>query len=137
MVRIDITYEGKLRCRCTHEPSSTELVTDAPADNQGLGASFSPTDLVATALGSCIATTLGIVASRHELDLTGMRVSVQKTMVADPGRRIGKLTTVIHIPVDPGEESRGRLEAAAQHCPVHKSLGADVEAPILFRWGRD
>jgi putative redox protein len=136
MVRIDIVYAGELRCRATHQPSGTELITDAPVDNQGRGASFSPTDLVATALGTCVATTMGIVAARHDLPLTGMRVTVQKTMVADPVRRIGKLTTVIHIPVDPGEEHRQRLETAASHCPVHKSLADSVEAPLVFRWGR-
>ena len=135
MVRIDIVYEGGLRCRCTHGPSAAELITDAPADNHGQGASFSPTDLLATALGACIATTMGIVAQRHDVDLTGMRVTVKKDMVADPARRIGRLTTVLHIPRDPGDEHRARLEAAAEHCPVHKSLAPSVEVPVVFRWG--
>lgn len=135
MVRIDIVYEGGLRCRCTHEPSSAEVVTDAPADHHGQGASFSPTDLLATALGSCIATTMGIVAARHDVDLDGMRVTVKKDMVADPARRIGKLTTVLHIPRDPGPEHRARLETAADHCPVHRSLAEAVDVLLVFRWG--
>ena len=81
-VPIEAVYEGDLRCRATHGPSKAELLTDAPVDNQGKGESFSPTDLVATALGTCIATTMGIFAKRHEIDLRGMRVSVKKEMVS-------------------------------------------------------
>ncbi len=135
MVRIDIRYEGDLHCACTHEPSGSELTTDAPLDNQGRGESFSPTDLVATALGSCVATTMGIVAARHEVDLRGMRVTVVKHMASEPTRRIGKLVTVLHIPGEVSTDDRRRLEAAARHCPVHASLAPEVDAPITFRWG--
>lgn len=136
MVRIDIVYEGDLRTRATHAPSANTLLTDAPADNQGKGESFSPTDLVATALGSCMATIMGIAAARHDVDLRGMRITVIKEMVADPERRIGRLNTVIHVPIDPGDAMRTRLERAALHCPVHKSLHPDVDKPVLFRWGK-
>ena len=134
MVRVDIEYLGELRCRCIHDPSSTPMETDAPVDIQGRGESFSPTDLVATALGSCVATTMAVVADRHGVNLTGMRVSVTKTMVTQPTRRIGKLDTVITImnPVAPAD--RERLEHAARHCPVHASLAAEVEAPIAIHW---
>lgn len=136
MVRIDIRYEGDLRCRATHEPSGTELHTDAPVDNQGKGESFSPTDLVATALGSCIATIMGIAARRHDVDLTSMRITVVKSMVTEPERRIGKLNTILHIPVEPDDKLRTILERAAHSCPVHRSLHPDMEKPILFRWGK-
>ena len=136
MVRIDLTYQGDLRCEATHVPSGTTLHTDAPVDNHGKGESFSPTDLVATALGACMGTILGIVAERHEVDLSGMRISVIKSMATEPVRRIGKLQTVIHIPADPGEDLRKTFERAALTCPVHRSLGEQVELPVLFRWGK-
>lgn len=136
MVRIDITYEGELRTRAVHTPSGTELLTDAPVDNHGKGESFSPTDLAATALGACIATIMGIVAERHEVDLSGMRVTVKKDMVTEPVRRIGKLTTVIHVPAEPDDKTRTMLERAALSCPVHASLHPDIEKPVVFRWGK-
>lgn len=135
MVRIDLTYEGELHCNATHTPSGTTLSTDAPVDNQGRGESFSPTDLLATSLGACMATIMGIAADKHDVDLAGMRVTVVKTMVADPERRVGKLQVVFHVPTDPGERMRTTLERAAAHCPVHKSLHPDVEIATLFRWG--
>jgi putative redox protein len=135
MVRIDVRYEGELRCRAVHEPSGEQLLTDAPADNQGQGRSFSPTDLVATAMGTCMATLMGIAAQGRGIDLTGLEVSVEKEMTAVPTRRIRRLTTVITVPRDPGPENRQRLENAARACPVHASLHPDVERPITFRWG--
>ena len=93
MVQINVTYQGGLRCQAVHGPSGTTLVTDAPVDNHGKGESFSPTDLVATALGACIPTVMGIVAEREKIDLTGMRVTVQKEMSAEPPRRIARLAT--------------------------------------------
>jgi len=135
MVRIDVRYEGELRCRAVHAPSGEQLLTDAPADNQGLGRSFSPTDLVATAMGTCMATLMGIAAQGRGIDLTGLAVSVEKEMTAVPTRRIRRLTTVITVPRDPGPEHRQRLEHAARACPVHASLHPDVERPITFRWG--
>ena len=135
MVTIHSTYQGDLRCIATHEPSSTTLATDAPKDNQGRGESFSPTDLVATALGTCILTTMGIVARNHALDITGATAIVEKEMTAQPTRRIGSLATRIHIPHLIPEEHKLRLERAAHTCPVHKSLHPDIEAPILFTWG--
>ena len=135
-VDIDIVYEGSLACRAAHRPSGTALVTDAPVDNGGRGAAFSPTDLVATALGSCILTTMAIVAGRHGLDIAGARAHVVKEMVTQPVRRIGALRTTVTFPrdkaADLSPESRRRLEAAGRHCPVHGSLHPDVEAPIEF-----
>ena len=136
MVEIQIVYEGQLHCSATHGPSGTVITTDAPKDNMGKGESFSPTDLVATALGTCIVTTMGIVAQRHGLDISGTKVRVEKHMVTTPIRRIGRLPVEIHVPHELSEEDRRRLENAAVTCPVHKSLHPDVEAPVTFRWGK-
>jgi putative redox protein len=133
-VEITMTYEGSLRCTATHAPSGKTLQTDAPVDNMGRGESFSPTDLVATALGTCIATTMAIVAQREGLDLAGMRVKVIKEMVVQPTRRIGQLTTHITIPLKLTPEQQRKLEHAAHACPVHKSLHPDVKLPITFQW---
>ncbi len=135
-VEIDIEYRGGLRCDAVHVPSGISLHTDAPVDNGGSGASFSPTDLVATALGTCIVTTLALVAQRHDLDLAGTKVHVRKEMVTDPVRRIGGLPTRVTFP--PGlsidDAMRTRLERAAAKCPVHQSLHPDVDASIEFVW---
>lgn len=135
MVQIDVLYQGDLRCQATHGPSKTKLVTDPPLDNQGRGESFSPTDLVATALGTCMSTLMGIAAKKHGWDLVGLRVIVTKGMVADPERRIGKLAVVIHVPGEHDERARTVLERAALTCPVHKSLDPRIEIPVNFHWG--
>jgi putative redox protein len=135
MVQIQISYLGDLRCQAIHGPSGVTLNTDAPKDNMGKGESFSPTDLVATALGTCMLTIMGITAQRHAIDLTGARVTVGKEMTAVPIRRIGRLTVDIHVPIEPTEENKTRLINAAHTCPVHKSLHPDVDAPVNFRWG--
>ena len=124
MVKIDILYEGGLRCAATHGPSGQTVFTDAPVDNQGKGESFSPTDLVATALGACMATIMGIAAERHQLDLRGMQIEVTKVMSADLPRLIAKLITTIKVPLPPEHAQRALLENAALTCPVHKSLSA-------------
>ena len=133
MVQISIDYTGQLHCKATHGPSASELATDAPTDNQGKGEAFSPTDLVATALGTCIATTMGIVAEKHGVDLKGMTVQVQKEMVNDP-RRIGRLTTEVHIPLPASHPQRELLEQTGLGCPVHRSLPPEMERPTRFFW---
>ncbi len=110
-------------------------MTDAPVDNHGRGEAFSPTDLVGTALGTCIATILGIVAARHELDLRGMRIQVDKEMAVTPTRRIGRLLTRVFVPLPADHPQRALMEAAAFGCPVHASLHSDVDKPIEFIWG--
>lgn len=135
MVTIQTRYQGELRTQATHGPSQTVLVTDAPVDNQGKGESFSPTDLVATALGTCMLTTMGIVAKRHGWALEGATATVEKHMVADPERRIGMLTVAIRVPGIFGEKERTILERTALTCPVHKSLSPKVEIPVTFQWG--
>lgn len=130
MVKIAIAYKGDLRCEATHLPSGTTILTDAPVDNHGKGESFSPTDLTATSLGGCMATTMGIVAARHNIDLAGMRVEVVKEMSKDTPRRIVKLSTEIWVPVP----ENPALQQAALTCPVHRSLHPDVEKPVVFHW---
>ena len=133
MVQISINYTGNLHCDAKHGPSGSVIATDAPADNQGKGEAFSPTDLVATALGTCIATTMAIVAERHQVELKGMTVQVAKEMVSDP-RRIGRLTTEVHVPLPADHPQRALLEKTALGCPVHRSLAAEMERPTTFFW---
>ena len=135
MVQIEIAYLGQLRCSAKHGPSATQLVTDAPVDNKGRGESFSPTDLVATALGTCMLTTMGIVAQRNNIDITGARVRVTKEMVSQPSRRVGTLGVEIVMPKALGDEDRQRLENAAHTCPVAKTIHPDVKVPVTFKWG--
>lgn len=135
MVKTKITYQGGLRTAAHHGPSGSEFLTDAPVDNNGKGESFSPTDLVGTALGSCILTVMGIAAERMGLDMSGAEATVEKSMVADPKRRIGELKVNIHMPSGLSEKDRQRLERIALSCPVHQSLHPDIKLPITFVWG--
>ena len=134
MVEINVSYEGGLRCTAVHGPSRTELLTDAPVDNMGKGESFSPTDLMATALATCIATTIGIVAQRKGCDVAGMRVHVEKHMSTDSPRRIAKLPVKLWMPLPPDHPERPLLEKTAHGCPVHQSMHPDVQMPIEFVW---
>lgn len=134
MVTIRTIYQGQLHCQAMHEPSGALLETDAPKDNQGKGESFSPTDLVATALGTCMLTVMGIAARGLKVDLTGATVNVEKTMVASPLRRIGTLTVHLHVPMPISKDHQEKLEEAALTCPVHKSLHPDIHIPITFHW---
>ena len=135
MVEITLRYQGNLRCEAEHGPSGAKFFTDAPLDNHGRGESFSPTDLVATALGSCVLTIMGILAERHGWDLSGTTVHVAKEMVNTPVRRIAKLTVRVHVPQDLPPQARQKLEAGAHTCPVHKSLHPDIDSPLLFSYG--
>lgn len=134
MVNISIRYTGDLHCVATHEPSQSEIATDAPVDNKGKGESFSPTDLVATALGTCMTTIMAIAARDHGLDLKGMTVKVSKEMSKDAPRRIVGLPSELHIPLSPDTPQRALLEQAALNCPVHKSLPPELERPTQFFW---
>ena len=133
MVEIQIAYQGKLRCGATHVESGAKLLTDAPKDNMGNGESFSPTDLVATALGTCMLTTMGIVAQRMQIDLIGATSVVTKEMIQSPTRRIGRLAVTIRVPLALSAEDRQKLENAALACPVYKSLHPDVQIPVSFK----
>jgi putative redox protein len=135
MVRIETEYEGDLHCTSVHTPSATALATDAPVDNQGRGESFSPTDLVATSLGTCMLTTMGIVARTLDVDLTGATATVEKEMSSTPPRKINRLSVTIRIPRTTSPENQQRLENTAHTCPVKKSIHPDIETPIEFVWG--
>ncbi len=134
MVKMSIVYEGNLRCQLTHAPSGSHIQTDAPVDNMGKGEAFSPTDLVAAALSSCMLTVMGIVAQRNQIDLIGTEVAVEKEMVTQPIRRIGKISVVFKMAKGIDHAKREMLERAAHTCPVHKSLHPDVETPITFQY---
>jgi len=135
-VEINIVYEGDLRCSAQHGPSGVVLNTDAPVDNEGKGESFSPTDLVATALGACMTTIMGIMARRHGYPIEGTKIRVLKEMVQEPVRRIGKLTVEMHVANGAAlkESQRKMLRQAAHTCPVLKSLHPDIEVPVTFHW---
>lgn len=134
MVQIDVRYVGDLRTEATHEPSAASLVTDAPKDNQGLGRSFSPTDLLATALGSCMLTIMGIVARRDGVELQGAHVRVLKDMTTSGPRRVARLACTFHLPRSLTADQRQKLQNAAITCPVHKSLHPDVAIDVDFRF---
>jgi len=134
MVTIKGEYSGDLHCTAVHGPSGALLSTDAPKDNQGKGEAFSPTDLVATAYATCIATTMAIVARRHGVELSGLRYEVTKEMTAEGPRRIRRLAATLWLPAAARQAPAGVLEQAAHSCPVHQSLAPDVEKVIDFRW---
>ena len=135
MVAIQFEYQGGLHCRAVHGPSGTSLNTDAPKDNQGRGESFSPTDLVATALGTCMLTVMGIAARTLNINIAGSTATVEKEMTTAPPRRIESLTVKIHVPHSLSPENKQKLERAAHTCPVHKSLHPDVLDPNRIHLG--
>ena len=135
MVSIQVEYQGDLHCKATHGPSGAELSTDAPRDNQGRGESFSPTDLVATGLATCMITVMGIAARTLNIDMAGATATVEKEMTSAAPRRIQRLSVRIRIPHSPSPADREKLERAAHACPVHRSLHPDVQIPIEFEWG--
>jgi putative redox protein len=137
MVKIEIEYTGSLRSEAVHAQSGTRLETDAPLDNGGKGESFSPTDLVATALGTCMTTTMDIYAKRNGFSIGGAKAIVLKHMASEPVRRIGKLEVVIEVPLPANHPQRATLEKVAVNCPVQKSLSPDLEIPVSFRWRDD
>lgn len=129
-----IIYEGNLRTRMTHLYSGTEVLTDAPLDNQGLAQAFSPTDLVATALGSCMISIMGIKARDMQIDLKGTEAEVTKIMVSNP-RRIAEVQVTIKFPSNNfSEKERTILENAALTCPVAKSIHPDIKQDVSFVW---
>ena len=134
MVEIRIDYEGDLHCNALHVPSGNRISTDAPVDNNGRGEAFSPTDLVATALGACMATVIGIVAKRKEIAVEGMKVTVRKHMSEDLPRRIAKLEVDMIVPLSADHPERKVLESAARGCPVHHSLHPDIEVVMNRTW---
>jgi len=134
LVKISVRYEGQLHCSALHGPSGANLETDAPVDNEGRGESFSPTDLVATALAACMATIMGIAAKRHSISLEGMTIETTKEMSADAPRRIVALKSTISIPLSGNHPQRKLIEAAALGCPVHLSLDPRIAMPVEVVW---
>lgn len=130
-VEITGTYLGNLKMELTHGPSGAKLKTAAPVDNKGDGSSFSPTDLVAAALGSCMVTTMAIVAERDGIAAEEFTFRIEKHMANDP-RRIGALPVEIHMPAGLNPDQRAKLERAANHCPVHRTLAPEVDKTVTF-----
>ena len=129
-----IIYEGKLRSRCTHIQSGTEILTDAPRDNHGNGEAFSPTDLVATALATCIVTTMGIKCLQMGISIDGTKVDVTKVMASDP-RRISQIDVVLHMPANNyTDKDKEIMERIAHSCPVAVSLHPDLVQNVKFLW---
>ena len=131
MSKTNIVYQNNLRTESEHIASGEKIITDAPVDNNGKGEAFSPTDLVATALGSCMITIMAISAKKYDIDVTGTNASVKKIMGSDP-RRISEISIDINMNKNIEEKDRKRLERAALACPVHKSLHPDLEKKIRF-----
>ena len=125
-------YEGHLRTEATHRASGTVIQTDAPVDNHGRGEAFSPTDLVGTALGTCMLTTMAIVAERHQLDLKGATVEMEKIMSQEPPRRIARLRVELHLPATLSAPDRALLERTAHTCPVALSLNPEIQQEVRF-----
>lgn len=134
MIEIRIDYEGQLHCAAIHGPSGAQLATDAPVDNNGKGEAFSPTDLVATALGTCMATVMGIAAERKQISLAGMKIRVGKHISEDQPRRISRLEVEIDMPIPEDHSEKQLLQSAAHGCPVRHSIHPDIEIPVTWRW---
>lgn len=135
-VEITGRYVDNLKVELTHGPSGTRLTTAAPKDNQGDGSSFSPTDLLAAAFGSCMLTLIAIVGRREGIDLSGLSFRLEKHMASDP-RRVGAVPATIWMPAGLTAEQRTKLEHAARTCPVHKSVEAAIERPVQFVYPDD
>jgi putative redox protein len=134
MVHQNITYIGELRCEAIHGPSNIHLTTDAPTDNLGKGESFSPTDLVVTALATCIITTAGMIAQRENVKLEGTKIYAEKHMSTDSLRRIVKIILEFEMPGNIPLNFRQKLETTAASCPVKKSIHPDIAMDIHFRF---
>lgn len=130
-----IIYKGQLRTVATHLQSGSAIETDAPVDNQGKGERFSPTDLLATSLGSCMMTIMGIKARDMEIDLSGVTISIQKNMKSEP-RRVGGVDVTFTFPENLVLDDKQKviLKNAALTCPVAKSIHPDIEQNVVFNW---
>jgi len=133
MVKCKMTYQGGLHCELQHEPSGATVYTDAPVDNHGKGESFSPTDLMCSAMAGCMATIMGIYAEEKGIDLKGATIEVGKVMSANP-RRIARIETEITIPLSADTEHKAALEQCVLGSPAMRSLHPDIEVPITWHW---
>jgi len=132
----EIIYKGNLRTQATHLQSGTSIETDAPTDNQGKGERFSPTDLVATAYGTCMITTMAIRAADMQLNFDNTRIEITKIMSSDAPRRIAGIKCHLYFSPDfrASEEQKAQLIRIARSCPVEKSLHPDLELDVAFHW---
>ena len=128
-----ITYLGELRTSSIHIQSGSEIISDAPIDNNGKGAAFSPTDTVANGLGSCMFTVMGIKAAEMNVDLSYSTAEITKIMAAEP-RRISEIHVVFNITAEADDKTKTILERTAMTCPVHYSLHPDIKKVITFNW---
>lgn len=129
-----IIYQGSLRTEATHLKSEKVIITDAPLDNNGKGEAFSPTDLLATSLGCCMLTIMGIVSGRHDLNIEGTRVGITKIMEANP-RRVSEIIVEFTMPKNNySDKEKELLENAAHTCPVAKSLSAELKQTVIFNY---
>ena len=134
MPTIQVKYKGDLRTAALHLKSSSEIITDAPTDNYGKGETFSPTDLVAASLASCMLTVMGIKANNAGFQFKGAETEVAKKMASNP-RRISMIEIKMKIsPADYNDEQKKILKNAAIQCPVAKSLNEDIEQVVDFEW---
>lgn len=132
MITSTVEYKGNLRTEAIHLESGTKIITDAPKDNHGNGESFSPTDLMATSLSSCMLSIMGIVAKRDNIDIVGIKTEVTKIMYSEP-RRVGEIHVKLMMPKNNyTDKERKLLEHAAHTCPVAKSLHPDIIQKIEF-----
>jgi len=131
--KFEIKYQGNLRTIATHLDSGSEIRTDAPKDNHGLGQTFSPTDMVCSALASCILTIMAIAVEKNNMDIKGTTAMVKKTMGNNP-RRIAKIEIDIVFQKEYDSKTRTILERAAYNCPVHHTLSEAVEKNISFTY---
>ncbi len=134
MVPQSFVYHKGLRCEATHGPSKNTLITDAPTDNHGKGESFSPTDLVVTALSTCMITTMAIAVEPEGLQLDGTKIYAEKHMSNDPPRRIVRIIAVIDFAPGIPNDARPRLEHIAQTCPVMRSINPGINVALTFRY---
>lgn len=133
MTTSTVEYQGNLRTQALHLQSNNQIITDAPVDNQGKGEAFSPTDLLATSLASCMLTIIGIKAENMQVDVTGTKAEVTKVMAAEP-RRVSEIKVNIQFAKDFDERTKKILEAAAFTCPVAKSIHPDIKQDITFNY---
>jgi putative redox protein len=131
-IHVAVRYDGDLHCSAVHGPSGDRILTDAPVDNRGRGEHFSPTDLVGTAMGSCMLTIMGIAAQDKDIDISGASAEIVKEMSAVPRRHISRLSVTITLPAALDDRERRILDAAARTCPVAASLGPDTEVDLEF-----
>lgn len=134
MATSKVYYRGELRTTCVHLSSGNEIITDAPVDNRGKGEAFSPTDLLATSIASCMLTIMGIKANDLKIDIEGARAEVNKIMASNP-RRVAKVQVTVQMPEgNYPDEIRRQLERSAMECPVIYSIHPDIEKEVNFQW---